>query len=267
MRDVPITSDPADDVSLRARAAKLASVLQLPAGHHGAPHAAVSAAVSLVVTRDRLELRLAGDPRGVAPQFERIDVTSGPGRSLQTPLLKAAGIRKGNPYRPRVVDATAGLGEDAWLLAAAGCEVIAIERHPAVVAVLMDAVTRAATHNAGVAARITVVHADARVALAAFARGEGPVAAWGKPDVVHLDPMFPDHAGRKTAERKPMRVLRLTAGNDDDADVLLPAALATAGRRVVVKRPAHAPPLGAAAGPACTVSYAGKAMRYDAYVV
>ncbi|HAD42901.1 MAG TPA: 16S rRNA (guanine(1516)-N(2))-methyltransferase, partial [Plesiomonas shigelloides] len=50
-------------------------------------------------------------------------------------VAKAVGIKKG--YLPDVVDATAGLGRDAFVLASIGCRVRLLERHP-VVAALLD---------------------------------------------------------------------------------------------------------------------------------
>lgn len=260
--------DPADfhgdapsGAALRDRAAALAQELGVAAV---APVAAgrppsTTPRLALVVTPRRLELRvLGGDDeltrgRGVAAELDEIDVTSGPGRSLRTPLLRAVGIRKGEAYRPRVLDATAGLGEDAWLLAAAGCEVVAVERQPVIAALLRDALARVADRAA--AGRITVVTAEAREAVAR--------AADEAPDVVYLDPMFPGSAKRKTAERKPMRVLRLLVGEDADADELLEPALRTARRRVVVKRPTRAAPL---AGRKPTVTHEGRGFRFDVYV-
>ena len=45
---------------------------------------------------------------------------------------------------PRAVDATAGLGEDSLLLAAAGFEVTLCEADPVIAVLLEDALTRAA---------------------------------------------------------------------------------------------------------------------------
>jgi len=103
----------------------------------------------LVRTLYRLELRvLRGDKavvggRATACDLTAIDTSSGPGRSLGQPLLKAVGIKRRDGYRPRVLDATAGLGEDAWVLASAGCEVRALERNRITSALLEDGLRRA----------------------------------------------------------------------------------------------------------------------------
>jgi len=206
----------------------------------------------------RLELRVVADGHplrgghGVASDLLKLDVTSPAGRSLGTPVLKAVGVKRGMP-RPRVMDLTAGLGEDAWLLAAAGCDVVAIERHPLIHTLLADGLRRAAEHDPSTAGRITLQ--PPQDALSALAN-----ASLAGPESVLIDPMFP--GPRKTAERKAMAVLRWVAGDDSDADNLLPPALETATRRVVVKRPRSAPPLG---GQPPTVTHGGRGLRFDVY--
>jgi 16S rRNA (guanine1516-N2)-methyltransferase len=220
-------------------------------------------------TGHRLELRvhtadhpLAGG-KGVAAQLTKLDTRSAAGRSLKSPLARAAGLKRGQ--RPDVFDATAGLGEDAWLLAAAGCRVTACERHPLVHALLADGLRRAAAADPDAAARLTLLPpADAADVLACFSPPAQNAQAAHPHEVVLLDPMFPGHADRKTAERKAMRVLRWLIGHDQDADRLLHAALAAATRRVAVKRPGHAPPL---AGLAPPHQAAGRGFRYDVYPV
>jgi 16S rRNA (guanine1516-N2)-methyltransferase len=194
-----------------------------------------------------------------------LDTTSGPGRSLQAPLLKAVGIRKGDPYRPVVVDATAGYGQDAWLLASHGCRVIAIERVPQVHAVLRESLDNAARVRSQIAGRIQLIHGNAIDLLRRFAdHGEAPGHDEAtRPAVICIDPMFP--LGRKAAERGAMRALRAVTGADDDAQALLDAALACGGRgirRVVVKRPRHAEVIG---GRQPTVTHRGRAIRVDVY--
>lgn len=241
-----------------------------------------------------IEVVEAGHPlfggHPVAADLLALDTTSPAGRKLATPFFKAMGVRRGMPERPRVFDATAGLGEDAWLLASAGCRVEAVERNPIVLALLADALARAADRDPATAARLTVRGAEALDALRTLA--SGPPAE--RPEVVALDPMFP--LGRRATERKPMRVLRMleaadavalqaarteAAGPGRDQDrardrdrdqdqpgpdaeaALLEAACDAATRRVAVKRPSKAPPLG---GVKPQVVFAGKAVRFDVYL-
>ena len=186
-----------------------------------------------------------------------IDTTSGPGRSLSQPLIKAVGIKRREPYRPRVLDVTAGLGEDAWVLASVGCTVRAYERHPVTHALLADGLMRIGDVRPEVVGRVAVKLGDGIDVLRQLSGAD----EIDRPDVVYLDPMFP--LGRKTAERKAMRVLRMLSGNDTDADKLLIEALVVATRRVVVKRPLRAAPIN---GPEPTVTHKGKSLRFDVYV-
>lgn len=172
-------------------------------------------------------------------------------------VAKACGLNKGlNPY---VVDATAGLGRDAFVLASLGAPVLMIERVPAIAALLADGLSRAANiaDTAPIASRMTLRHGDAAEALAALVAD----AAFD-PQVVHLDPMFP-HREKSALVKKEMRLFRELAGDDDDAPRLLEAALDVATHRVVVKRPRKAPPI---AGPAPQHTLEGKTSRYDMYV-
>ena len=265
---VAVTADPPHDPALAAAARRLATRLALPLIDQ--PHEHVHLLV--VVTADQLQLRvLHGEPgavggRPVAIDLLKLDTRSPAGARLRQPLLKAMGLRKGAP-RPRVLDATAGLGEDTWLLASAGCRVLAVERSEIVAALLEDALGRAATHAPDAAQRVELVNADSRPLLDAWAQSHEtalpPAAqAFGRPQVIYLDPMFP--AQRRAAERKPMRVLRQLVGQDTDADELLALALAAASWRVVVKRPLRAPTLSPQKP---TVVHRGTSVRYDVYVV
>ena len=244
-----------------AEARTLAADIGLCAYHLSDAPADLDAA--LVVTDHRLELRvIRGDKallggHGVACDLTALDTTSGPGRSLSQPLLKAVGIKKRNPYRPTVLDATAGLGEDAWVLASMGCNVTACERNPITHALLDDGLCRAVKIHPDTAHRISLNRSDGVSLMQQILKNNAD-----RPDVVYLDPMFP--TGRKTAERKAMRVLRLVSGDDADAGELLDAALKTATHRVVVKRPRLAAPLD---GPAPAVVHKGKSLRFDVYPV
>ncbi|QNI04004.1 class I SAM-dependent methyltransferase [Halomonas sp. SH5A2] len=172
-------------------------------------------------------------------------------------VAKACGLNKG--VNPHVVDATAGLGRDAFVLASLGASVLMIERVPAIAALLADGLSRAAStaDTAPIAARMTLRQGDAAEALAALVAD-----ASFDPQVVHLDPMFP-HREKSALVKKEMRLFRELAGDDDDAPRLLEAALEVATHRVVVKRPRKAPPI-AGAAPQHTLE--GKTSRYDMYV-
>jgi 16S rRNA (guanine1516-N2)-methyltransferase len=174
--------------------------------------------------------------------------------SRRQPLALAVGLKN---RTPTLVDATAGLGRDAMVLASLGCTVIAVERSMILGAMLRDALERAAA--APVVAEIrpcqlTVIVGDAADVLARMSDREVP-------DVVYLDPMYPP-SGKSALPKKEMRILRRLVGDDSDAGGLLELARRVARDRVVVKRTPRAPPL----APAPTMSYRRKLVRYDVYL-
>ena len=168
-------------------------------------------------------------------------------------IAKAVGLQPG--VRPSVLDATAGLGRDAFVLAQLGCPVTLIERQPQIAALLADGLARARldTEVAPIIERMHLLRGNA-IDLMRTWHGEAP-------QVVYVDPMFP-HRDKSALVKKEMRVFRPLVGDDDDAPALLAAALALASHRVVVKRPRKAPPID---GPAPGYVLEGKSSRYDIY--
>jgi 16S rRNA (guanine1516-N2)-methyltransferase len=184
-----------------------------------------------------LELRQAGQG---APGPVRVDFRAGPlahrlrfGGGRRQPLARAVGMKPG--FNPAIWDATAGLGRDALVLASLGSSVTLCERAPLLAALLHDALQRACQDSGigpWVEVRMHLLHADSITALAKLDREQ-------QPDVVYLDPMYPP--GRSSAlVKKDMRALQVLLGGDRDSGLLLDAALASARRRVVVKRPRSA---------------------------
>lgn len=168
-------------------------------------------------------------------------------------IAKAVGIQPG--VRPDVLDATAGLGRDAFVLAELGCRLQLIERQTIIAALLEDGLARAAA-DPEIGAIVARMHFQAGDAIARM----GDWAA-DRPQVIYLDPMFP-HRDKSALVKKEMRLFRPLAGNDEDAPALLAAALALASHRVVVKRPRKAP---AIAGLRVGYTLEGKSSRYDIY--
>ncbi|WP_372970933.1 class I SAM-dependent methyltransferase [Marinobacter sp.] len=171
-------------------------------------------------------------------------------------IAKAVGLQK--TRQPlHVVDATAGLGQDAFVLASLGCQVTLFERSPVIHALLSDGLARAALNeqSAPLVARMTLQPGNSTDWLD---RAEA-----GAADVVYLDPMFP-HRDKSALVKKEMQVFRTVVGDDDDSPELLAAALAVATYRVVVKRPRKAEPV---SGPEPTTRIEGKSSRYDVYAI
>jgi 16S rRNA (guanine1516-N2)-methyltransferase len=158
------------------------------------------------------------------------------GGGVRQPLSRAVGIRSGE--RPSIVDATAGLGRDAFVLAGLGCRVTMVERAPAIAALLADGLRRAQNDDAlaeWLPDRLTLVHADGAEYLAGLSEAE-------RPDVVLLDPMYPERS-KAARVKKEMQALQAVVGPDMDSHALLAIARRTARKRVVVKRPKGAPPI------------------------
>ncbi|MCP5161639.1 MAG: class I SAM-dependent methyltransferase [Hahellaceae bacterium] len=174
-------------------------------------------------------------------------------------IAKAVGLKPG--IFPRVLDATAGLGKDAFVLATLGCNVTLLERSPVIVELLRAAIEEAAGHIdvAAIVARMELVHQDSLVFMEE--KLETKDLKIEKYDVVYLDPMFP-HREKSALVKKEMRVFRDIVGEDLDSSELLAKALQLAEYRVVVKRPRKAPVLGALKP---SLVFEGKSSRYDIY--
>lgn len=213
--------------------------------------------MALVMTSEHLELRKRDEPKlgGIYVDFvggamaHRRKFGGGRGEAV----AKAVGIKSG--YLPDVVDATAGLGRDAFVLASVGCHVRMLERNPVVAALLDDGLRRGyqdAEIGGWLRQRLTLLHASSLTALSDIRP---------QPDVVYLDPMYP-HKQKSALVKKEMRVFQTLVGADNDADGLLEPARLLAKKRVVVKRPDYAPPM---AGIATQSAVTTKSHRFDIY--
>ena len=241
---------------LFGRAEALAKRLALPVTTGDA----ADGAVLLVVAADRLELRIAGSS-AMGPVY--VDFVGGAaghryrfGGGRGQLIAKAVGIKKG--HLPSVVDATAGLGRDAFVLAGLGCRVRMVERSPVIAAVVADGVDRAALDpgiGTLVSERLSLTVADALNYLA-------NLSAVDQPEVVYLDPMHPARI-KSGLVKKEMRVVRAVVGDDGDSQALLEVARRCARRRVVVKLPRHAAVVGEMQP---DLVFTGKSTRFDIYL-
>lgn len=208
----------------------------------------------LVATTQRLELRQTY--KG-APGAIFVDFTTGKNAFRSTPqnLKKELIVRalqvKSQP-RLRIIDATAGFGQDAFIAASLGHEVQLIERSPIVAALLKDGLER--LHAKDTRIKLSLIASDAINYLQ-------QLSADDYPDVVYLDPMFPERV-KSALVKKEMRLLQQLVGQDLDAPLLLQVAKAVAKHRVVVKRPRLAPYIGQET-PAFSLQ--GKVGRFDIY--
>lgn len=154
------------------------------------------------------------------------------------------------------VDATAGMGEDALLLAAAGYHVKLYEYNPIIAALLADTLRRAALcpELAETAGRMELHYENSLRALPNLEEA---------PDVIVLDPMFPLRQKSALIKKKFQLLQQLEMPCVEEKE-LLDAAMAANPRRIVIKRPLKGPLL---AGVKPSYSLEGKAIRYDCIVL
>ena len=170
---------------------------------------------------------------------------------------KAVGLSKG--FKPSILDMTAGLGRDAFVLASLGANVTLCESNPVVYWLLRDGIERAINHPEpdsslpDIMQRMTLIAGSSREYLA-----NNPKVAI---DIIYLDPMFPVRT-KSARVKKDMALLHELLGFENDGSDLLEPALAAATYRVVVKRPSHAPFLG---NREPGFSLKGKSVRFDIY--
>jgi len=242
------------------RAEELRERLGLPYLGVVRPRDVTDVQVLLFLDEQGLCLQLTG--KG-APGPVRVEFVSGKmgyrrehGGGAGQLVARAVGLQK-TRAKLKVLDATAGLGQDAFVLASLGCEVILFERNPVIHALLEDGLARAALNVdcAPIVNRMTLTGGSSIDWL----RQAGSESV----DVVYLDPMFP-HRDKSARVKKEMEVFRKIAGDDEDASELLAAALQVATYRVVVKRPRKAPAID---GPEPSTRIEGKSSRYDIYAI
>jgi len=239
---VTIAGSSAPDISLKTRAKNIAKQLGLPMMDE------LQAQTIGTDAADCDYLLVVGPPGDLA--LHSVSAAHGPvsidfrqgtaahrqrfGGGRKQPLARAIGL--GKPDINTVIDATAGYGNDAYVMASLGMQVTCLEQSQVLALMLDEAILTARTDGSTAAAakRIQVVQTEAESWLRDQVR---PVA-----DVIYLDPMYPQRD--KTAKvKKGMQLLHNLIGTNDEGPTLLQAALQRAGRRVVVKRPASAAPL------------------------
>jgi 16S rRNA (guanine1516-N2)-methyltransferase len=174
-------------------------------------------------------------------------------------IAKAVGLKSG--VTPRVLDVTAGLAGDAFVLASLGCPITLIERSSILFCLLENAFDRASLNEkfqSILKQGFHIINDDANdyITQQLATKNEAP-------DVIYIDPMYP--ARKKSAlVKKEMQILQKLHGSDNDASKLLNNALLFAKKRVVVKRPVHAETLNKKAPNTCIKS---KKTRYDIYTI
>ncbi|MDG0969987.1 MAG: class I SAM-dependent methyltransferase [Porticoccaceae bacterium] len=175
-------------------------------------------------------------------------------------IAKAVGVS--GRFYPTVLDMTAGLGGDSFVLASLGCNVKLFERNPVIAYLLADGISRAlkvSDHSASlrdIMNRFALTEADSMSQLDNVTGGDDY-------DVVYLDPMFP-HRSKSAKVKKEMQAFQKIVGPDSDSDFLVDRALQLARYRVVIKRPLIA---GYLADRKPHYSLSGKNTRFDIFAL
>lgn len=212
----------------------------------------------LTMTDQGLELARQGDSQ--IKGAIRVDFTAGRinyrrKQSKKELLVQAIGCKAGQPWK--VIDGTGGMGQDSFILAAAGCEVTVYERHPVIAALFADGLYRSNFNpdTTVISRRIHLISADI---IDQFQNRDD----WTTVDAVYLDPMFPPR--QKSAKvKKELQILQMLEDTGSNPRELFSVALTAAKHRIVVKRPRKAPTL-TEITPTYTLS--GKTVRFDVYL-
>lgn len=207
-----------------------------------------------------------------------------PGALAQELIVKASGINKGNHrLSPLAIDATAGLGEDSLLLAAAGFRVMLYEKDEIIFSLLKDAYERAMNlpNNSEYAilksavSRMDIYNDDSIKAMLDILNwtdkqksrtGDSTIESsntYIHPDVIFLDPMFPERKKSSLVGKKLQILQQLEAPCDNEVE-LLDAAMALMPKRIIIKRPPKGPYL---CGKKPTFSLSGRSVRIDCIIL
>lgn len=197
---------------------------------------------------DRELLKKGGLSVDIAPR-------NGEQRSYPAPKQGALAQALGRKTKT-VLDATTGWGQDSLCMFRMGYQVSCIERSPVMAELLSDGFRRLAQED-----WIQRLHLAAPPLLTGNAI-ELLTTLATPPDCIYLDPMFPPKRKKSALAKKAMVILRDLLGDDTDKEELFQVALQAAGKRVVVKSPDDAEPLGGKPNE----SFSGKLLRYDVYL-
>lgn len=194
-------------------------------------------------------LKLIGNYEELLPRIAKNKV-------LSERIFKAVKLK--DVANPVVWDVTAGLGEDSFLLAAAGCVVTQLEYDDTIFALLSDAHERALHHEKlmDAANRIQIVHGDSIAWMKKKALENEKV------DVIYLDPMFPAKTKNSLTNKK-LQLFQMLETPCSTEEELFGAAQECHPKKIVVKRPLKGEYL---AGQKPNHSFEGKTVRFDCYL-
>ena len=185
-----------------------------------------------------------------------MEIEPRPGEQRSFPAPKQGALAQALGKSKTIVDATTGWGQDSLFMFRMGYHVLCMERSPIMAVLLAEAFERLAHCDWVQNLNLTVpllLQGNAIELLETLAM---------PPDCIYLDPMFPPKRKKSALAKKSMQILHELIGQDEDKALLFAAALHATHKRVVVKCPDYAEPLGGKP----QQSFSGKLVRYDVYL-
>lgn len=169
-------------------------------------------------------------------------------------LIKACGLS--NKNKINILDCTAGLCKDTFILANNNCNVVAIEKNKIVYSLLEDGFKRGfkLENIANILGKIQLFNDDSVNYLNATKL---------KFDCIYLDPMF-DESKKTRLVKKEMQFFHNLIDKINDNELLFDLSIKKTCGRVVVKRPLHSDFIVNRIMPSFQVK--GKTIRYDVYL-
>ncbi|MGZ8189511.1 MAG: class I SAM-dependent methyltransferase [Methylosarcina sp.] len=186
-----------------------------------------------------------------------VDIEPRQGEQRSWPAPKQNILAQAIGRRTRtVIDATSGWGQDSLAIFRMGYDLLCLERSSVMAELLADGFRRLVDLDWMRRLQLEpprLLIGDAITLLSELT---------SRPDCIYLDPMFPPKRKKSALTRKSMALLHDLVGEDTDKEQLFAAAFRATGKRVVVKSPDYAEPLGGKP----TESLQGKLLRYDVYL-
>lgn len=238
-----------ENEKLNSKADSISEKLKVPILHNRAD--IPESELTLVLSDDGLSL--CKEEQVIRGDFNKLSKRLKMSNLQGEMIVKACKIK--GVQEVKILDATAGLGEDSFLLAAAGFRVVLFERDPVIAELLDDALERAAADEnlKNIASRMQLVKGDSIELMPEFAQ---------KADVVLLDPMFPER-NKSSLVKKKFQLIHYLENPCEEENELLQAAYSVKPQKIVVKRPLKGPFLG---DEKPNHSFMGKTIRYDVLI-
>jgi 16S rRNA (guanine1516-N2)-methyltransferase len=197
------------------------------------------------------------DPEQLKKGGLTVEIEHRPGEQLSWPIAKTGALAQALGRKTKtVVDATTGWGQDSLAMFRMGYGVLSMERSPVMAELLADGFKRLQQLAWVQQLKLSPPQLQLGNAIEILEKLVLP------PDCIYLDPMFPAKRKKSASAKKSIMVLRDLVGDDIDKEALFEAAFLATGKRVVVKCPGYAEPLGGKPDEC----FQGKLLRYDVYI-